>query len=235
MQNIFHRFAGKRTRRTKGIRSVRESFRQGAARLHEPELKAAHHGHRSTAHLAVAEAAQTDGQQRSSRVGTAAWPIAALPPQQTAQPRAADLHRDRPSEGTARAAALRGRESPSLTAAQQAGASLVAAVPLAASALPSGLRGAAFQDTGEQQAGLVPYSSSEADGSEETLSDAIVISDKIVSAAATNTAAHLGDDVRGFGSDNVRLLTRPLTLLLTLSARFHAAILLAHECCLPHP
>jgi len=49
----------------------------------------------------------------------------------------------------------------------------------------------------------VPYSSSEGGDSEETLTDAIVISDKIVSRAATNTAQDVGDDVRGFGSDDV--------------------------------
>ncbi len=60
----------------------------------------------------------------------------------------------------------------------------------------------------EHQAGLVPYSSSEGGDSEETLTDAIVISDKIVSRAATNTAQDVGDDVRGFGSDDVSALRR---------------------------
>ncbi len=222
--------AGQRTRRSAEIRSVRNSFRQGARRTEEPYLIAVHHSSdRSTAQPAAAEA---DRGQSSSRGGTAAVPVATpSPSQQTAHPRAADLHREGPIAGTARAAALRRHDPPSLTAAQQGGASLAAAAPrdAGAGAVPAGLRGGATRDSGEQQAGLVPYSSSE--GSEETLSDAIVISDKIVSAAATNTAALLGDDVRGFGSDDVSP-NKPLNLwrqfqkhFLLLSARFYSSVL----------
>ena len=57
----------------------------------------------------------------------------------------------------------------------------------------------------------MPYSSSEGGESEETLTDAIVISDKIVSRAATNTAQDVGDDVRGFGSDDVSACGDPST------------------------
>ena len=204
--------AGKRTRRSASIRSVRDSFRQGPGRPQVSEVTAVQHGSdRSPAQLAAAEAGEADRQRSSSSGGTAASPSPAFPlSPPAAHPRAADLRREVPVTGAARAAALRGHDPPSLTAAQQGGASLAVATPRAASAVPAGLRGAAGQSSGEQQAGLVPYSSSEgSEGSEETLSDAIVISDKIVSAAATNTAASLGDDLRGFGSDDVRTRTNP--------------------------
>ena len=182
---------GKQTRRSARNQSVRESFRR---RSEADAAGPATADHQPTAAAQVApSAAPADRLHEAATAHVAASAQA----QATAQPYAAETRRSGEVAATERAAADEGfREAESAQPGAQATDRTTA----------HGQSRAEDAGGDEHQAGLVPYSSSEGGDSEETLTDAIVISDKIVSQAATNTAQDVGDDVRGFGSDDVRVL-----------------------------
>ena len=178
--------AGKQTRRSARVPSVRESFRQRSGSVQQSQPAASDPQPSATAQ----DAAPADKQPK-----TAAARAAALQQGHAAlQHAAASRHNGAAAGGTAATA-------DALASQGQHGSTAATASPAVHGRHP------VEEHDSEHQAGLVPYSSSEGgddDDSDETLTDAIVISDKIVSRAATNTAQDVGDDVRGFGSDEVR-------------------------------